>query len=178
MNQPQITLNLKDLLTEANRESDRAAALLYAANIDNRLRTMLENYLIDDPKRVKELMKRGPLSSFGLRIQFSYALGLVTDDERNDLDMIREVRNDFAHEEQGWSFAHSEVIKWCDKLRLPSLMEAAGGLNGFDLTNMRNRYALACLWLSASIQLRATEMLRIRRPIRPNYPFGQPVVRP
>ena len=68
----------------------------------------------------------GPLQSFGARIKLGQALGLYGEVTRRNLDLIRKVRNDFAHsvveENQNrrlekMSFAFHTVADRCASLK-------------------------------------------------------------
>ena len=39
----------------------------------------------------------GPLGSLSARIETAYALGLISKEERDNINLIRDIRNDFAH---------------------------------------------------------------------------------
>ena len=88
--------NWRRLVREFDGESHRGAALVAAALLDLNLEDLLRAFLIDDPSEVEYLLGTG-LQSFGARIRVCYALGLISDDESNDLRVIQSVRNYFAH---------------------------------------------------------------------------------
>jgi len=58
-----------------------------------------------------------PLGTFSARIKTARALGLITEDERHDLDILRDLRNAFAHE-VGANFAERSVRDQCRSLKL------------------------------------------------------------
>ncbi len=120
--QAKIDAQVKDLtglVEEIKTHSDRAAAIVGAAFIDERLRQYLSRFLIDKPKEVEELFGFDrPLGSFGSRIRTAYCLGLLDDDEYHDLKIIQEVRNAFAHELHGLTFADPWVANKCKDLVL------------------------------------------------------------
>jgi len=87
------------LLEEFSKETDRAAVILTSSLIENTLTTLLKNYLIQISTRNDELFD-GPtalLSNFNSKIQFTYRLGLISQKFAHDLNIIRKIRNDFAH---------------------------------------------------------------------------------
>lgn len=104
---------------EFHGESDRAAAVLGGAFMDNKLKQLICRLLIDDPKRVNPLFDvMGPFASFYARIEVSYALGLTTLEEYQDLHKIRKIRNHFAHHLDGPRFTDRSVIRWASGLHL------------------------------------------------------------
>jgi DNA-binding MltR family transcriptional regulator len=76
-------------------ESDRACAVLGAAQLDARLESLFERRLRFDQKAL--LTSMGPLSTFSARIKVSQALAWIHPDVAYDLDQIRQIRNEFAH---------------------------------------------------------------------------------
>lgn len=62
-------------------------------------------------KATKELVEgfNAPLGTFGSRIKGVYAFGLVTDDQYNDLEILRKIRNHFAHNWQGVTFERNDI---------------------------------------------------------------------
>src|SRR5689334_4681663 len=82
-------------------ESDRAFVLILAANLDEMLRMLLRNYFLDNEKEKGFLDKifenEGPLSSFSSRIRLAFALGFINQELYHDLQIVRDIRNKFAH---------------------------------------------------------------------------------
>ena len=113
---PEIEL-LGKFLSEFNKESDRGAALAAAAFLDETLLEILTNYLADVPAR-KVLLKgaNAPLGTFSSRISAAYALGLLEEHEYREINIIRQIRNKFAH---GWEEAHftdGDITSLCGQL--------------------------------------------------------------
>ena len=69
--------------------SDRACAVLAGAVVDDRLKTLLQKYLL--PSRVenedKLLGRSSPLESFSSRIELARRLNLVSEETRKSLDL-------------------------------------------------------------------------------------------
>jgi hypothetical protein len=78
--------------------ADRAAAIIAAAILEDRLTKTLIESLHKNPKITDELFKvSGALGYFGTKINLGYLIGLYSEAARKDLDNIKEIRNDFAH---------------------------------------------------------------------------------
>ena len=90
-------------LTEFQGETDRAAGMLGPAYIDYLLSEMLVSSWADEKVKFKG-------NNFGMRIKLAHAMGLIADDEAQDLDVIRQVRNVFAHEIHGSFDSEDKVI--------------------------------------------------------------------
>jgi DNA-binding MltR family transcriptional regulator len=107
-----------ELLEQLNKESDRGVALIAAAYLDATLESMLRKYLVDDAVVVDELFKHpGALSGFSARIRMAYCLGLIGPDLRHNLDIVRDIRNDFAHDIEHTSFDTDSVRDRCSNLK-------------------------------------------------------------
>ena len=76
-------------------ESDRACAVLGAALLDARLERLYDRRLRNGKEEL--LSSNGPLGAFSARIRVARALAWISEDVRYDLDQIRDIRNDFAH---------------------------------------------------------------------------------
>lgn len=95
--------------------SDRACAILGGVYLDARLLQLLKGFFVDEAAMVRDLMRR-ELQPFVTRIKLCYALGFITSSERDDLDRVREIRNDFAHKLHGLSFATPMIATRCAQL--------------------------------------------------------------
>jgi DNA-binding MltR family transcriptional regulator len=59
----------------------------------------------------------GPLASFGAKTDVAYAFELIDDDVYNDLRVIKDIRNEFAHSLATVSFASPEIVELVKKFR-------------------------------------------------------------
>jgi DNA-binding MltR family transcriptional regulator len=103
-----VTFN--EFLTEFQRETDRAAAVLAAAFADELLKALLAASFVDESKVTQAVLDRdGAAATFSARITLTYAIGLISADEADDLNRLRRIRNDFAHQLHGLSFATQRI---------------------------------------------------------------------
>ncbi|MGC4004703.1 MAG: hypothetical protein QM811_16915 [Pirellulales bacterium] len=110
--------NVEFFHEELFRESDRGCALFAGAFLDVQLVELLKLYLVVNTSIDKELFKgTSPLSTFSSRITISYYLGLVSKSLKGELDIIRKIRNEFAHELRVNSFEIETVKNRCVALR-------------------------------------------------------------
>jgi mannitol operon repressor len=110
--------DLQGFAAEFQNEGDRAAAILAAALLDERLRQLLTAYLIDDSKEVALLLdQEQSLGSFGARMRAAYCLGLLDKDLYGLLSGIKKVRNAFAHQLHGLTFESPGIANDCKVLR-------------------------------------------------------------
>lgn len=108
---------MSEFLKEFQAETDRGAALVGAALLDSRLERLLLSHMLPG-KIADDLVKGGnaPLGSFSARINATFAFGLITTKERQDLNLIRGIRNEFAHSEHGLTFADQKIVGLCSSL--------------------------------------------------------------
>lgn len=108
---------------ELTNESDRASAVLCAAFLDHELEILLRRFM-RDIKETNELFNQmQPLSTFSSKIKFAYVLGLISQEVYHDLNLIRRIRNDFAHDRRARSFTETDIASRCRSLKLPSLLK-------------------------------------------------------
>lgn len=94
--------NLEILQDELGKSySDRSCVIVAAAYIDELLGYIFKLFLSSpsSEKEDKELFSGyGPLSTFSSKIVLSYRLGLISNYEYKTLQIIRKIRNSFAHD--------------------------------------------------------------------------------
>ena len=100
----------QEFLEPFQSETDRAAALLATAMLDDKLLEILESFLTESESS-KTLLRgpRAPLGTFSSRIEAAYALGFLDDEERTELNIIRKIRNDFAHSWRTLTFTTASI---------------------------------------------------------------------
>jgi DNA-binding MltR family transcriptional regulator len=109
--------NIAAILFIMVRESERGCALAGASFLEEELASLLKGYFVNNKKYVDEIFSpSGPLDSFSSRINMSYCLGLISNVARKDLNLIRKIRNRFAHSAENVSFEDTDIKAHCDKL--------------------------------------------------------------
>ena len=107
---------------ELQNESPRAAVIIAGAFLDSQLKDLLSKFFVDDPKVVDKLLGIDrPLSSFSSHIKTAYCLGLISKNIYQDLQVIRKIRNNFAHKTHGYTFDEPEIVNWCNSLKLAKM---------------------------------------------------------
>jgi hypothetical protein len=93
--------HLKDFtvfLEQLRKESERGEVMISASVLDDLLRKTVEAFLVVGGSAEKLLTGfNAPLGSFSSRIEAAHALGLISDEEFHDANVIRKIRNEFAH---------------------------------------------------------------------------------
>jgi hypothetical protein len=108
----------------------------------------------DDIRRLFDY--EGPIGSFSARIRVAYAFNLFGPETRDDLDLIRLIRNEFAHSGRPFGFSEPLVKPVTDRLASPDWPGAAipggyltaisstGAKSSPDKGNPKTRYVCAC----------------------------------
>lgn len=96
---------------EITNETDRGSIIVTAVILENNLQKLLEKKLLPPAKKSDKLFDSpyAPLSNFSAKIDITYRLGLIPDQTRESLHLIRKIRNDFAHKRIEDGFKNSSV---------------------------------------------------------------------
>jgi DNA-binding MltR family transcriptional regulator len=102
----------KELLSKVyealSAESDRGCVIFGSALISEALEELLKSFFRQAPQDSRFIRSLfdgyAPLSTFSARIQIAYAIGLVPRALRERIELIRKLRNEFAHESGPLSF--------------------------------------------------------------------------
>ncbi len=79
-------------------DNHRGAALLLATQLEDALQFALINRLKIDHKRFNDIFGYdASMGTFDRKVRVAHAIGMITDETRLTLDVIRRVRNAFAH---------------------------------------------------------------------------------
>ncbi len=107
--EPEIQ-ELSEFLNEFNKETDRGAALNAASVLDEWLLNILKGFLADN-KSSKDLLDgfNAPLGTFSARAAAAHSLGLIQDNEFQEITIIRKIRNEFGHAWRGISFDTQKI---------------------------------------------------------------------
>ncbi len=147
------TVQLMRVYREVFGASERAGAIVIVAFIDDLL---LEAIFL----RLRELNKseqkdlvdgpRAPLSTLSAKIHFGYALFLYSAAVRDDMLILKNMRNKFAHSIAASDFNHEEVIKLCERLHFPSF--AAQNSGQPEQTNLKQRFTDTAYFIMSGLR--------------------------
>lgn len=104
-NKSAAALDWRAVWDELSKTSDRAAAIVGEAILEQSLSALISNYLVDNEEEASRLLSYpGTLSSLYGKSNLAYCLGLITQGQLDDLRAINKIRNHFAHRLHGASF--------------------------------------------------------------------------
>ena len=169
---------------EIREASPRAAAVLAVTYVESCLRFAIAARFISlSDDELKPLYNAsGPLNSFSQAIDLGFALGLFGPMIRDDLTIMRVIRNAFAHTMKPLSFDTAEFAK--EIANLQYLRTKKGKISppidgaeektlgelmdrGFVFTTNREKYVETCMMIAADIATRVDFKLRPPKPSLP-----------
>lgn len=156
---PKKKINVEEPLDKAIydallSESDRGAVLLGAALIEESLKKLLRQFMIEDSDIENHLSNQ----SASTLNKLAYGLGLTSKQELEDIDKIQKVRNQFAHELLRVKFENDDIKDFCSKLTTPDDFMT----NAIELAP-RSRFTVAVVALSVILEQRREEARRQQR---------------
>jgi hypothetical protein len=114
---------IKSFVEEFKNQTDRGAAIVASAVLDDALTHAIQSRLVPlSNRQIESLFGRmRPLSSFSAKIELGAAIGLYDQNLRRTLNMIRDVRNEFAHQMGPITFADRGIAQLVRNARPPPL---------------------------------------------------------
>ncbi|WP_242893052.1 hypothetical protein [Stenotrophomonas maltophilia] len=173
---------LEVLDAEFSGASDRAAAIVAAAVIDDALRALLEAVMVvDHPHGIDVFAPGQELGSYMGRVKIAFMLGLIDDSERVRLTLVAKIRNEFAHLAKDIGFDSPRIADRCRELAAPKelvpprLVPDAHGLERLcdfktslaDRSNPRAVFEEATMFLLYVLKGRFAQAI-VRRPRPPS----------
>lgn len=109
---------LNTFLRVSNSETDRGRVLVAASLIEEMLDEVLRGFLLENAAS-KNLFDKpnAPFSTFSAKASASRALGLISSAEFRDIELVRKVRNAFAHSVM-CSFDDNKIKDWAAALKV------------------------------------------------------------
>jgi hypothetical protein len=140
--------------------NDRGAAILIATNLENALELAITRQMMLGRKPKNLFGFNSPFGPFLFKIRVGHALRIFGDETFNNLDMIRAIRNTFAHAKKPIRFADGAVNKACALLTIPAILaplpdttepsaDQRDGLQG------RERFQLVCHSTAHNLRVRS-----------------------
>lgn len=103
---------------EVKGESARGIAIAGGSGLDHQLKNLLKSNLLHSAKDDKLFGVKQPLHDYSAKCAMAHALGLISDNEKRELEFVGKIRNKLGHEIGSGSFDVEPVRSWCMELRL------------------------------------------------------------
>jgi hypothetical protein len=163
------------MLAQLAAESDRGAALVAAAFLEERLSKLLELIWIDSPG-FQDIVRgpTAPLGSFDAKIKVCHGIGLISSPAAHQLHILRKIRNHFAHEKGASRFDESPVRDLCDRLvtTLELLIARSDGLWA-RYVRQRDRFMNAASELHSYLEVRGNRIGPIQHAPTASFDFAR-----
>lgn len=113
--------DLNSLFESLHEHDDRGIVLTLAAFAEDTLGLLLLAYMREE-KQAKELVEgfNAPFGTFSARIKAAFSLGLMLNDSYNSLEILRKIRNEFAHNWDGVSLDRQDIHARISQLTISS----------------------------------------------------------
>ena len=111
------------LLDELNAETERGVALVVTSYLDTLLGDALAVFMVDN-ESARALLSgfNAPLGTLSTKIAGCHALGIITDAEMRESNLLRRIRNEFAHQIEV-TFESARVRDLCANLTIHKKLE-------------------------------------------------------
>lgn len=115
-------IGLGDNFWDISADRDRTAAIMGAAFLEYALKKAITTHLKHDPAdpNFDYLFDsdEAPYRDFSSRIRLARAIGVISKEEQEQLDVIRHIRNTFAHSMENITFHTAAVAAYFDDLKI------------------------------------------------------------
>ena len=149
----------RTFIKEIELESDRGAGLYGSSYLEKELGLLLSKTLIlGHDKEVNLVIEKGAFGSFDNKIKMAFLLGLITNEAKEALYVIKNIRNRFAHDDGHRDFTSPEVIHEIKKLKVYATdFDFVEDITGNKIA-FRYAYTEAVFILIMSFRLRAQQI--------------------
>jgi hypothetical protein len=108
--------------------SDRVTAVMLASFVETALERLLASRMRDDlnsSQRERLFGFEGVVGTFSAKIMIAYAMKIIGPITYSDLNLIKLLRNEFAHSRRAFNFQTPEVVAVCKELKIPKLQDSS-----------------------------------------------------
>jgi DNA-binding MltR family transcriptional regulator len=107
--------DFEEYFDDVQNSHDRSAVVIVVAQIEYQLQRLLTTYLPNNDV-APFLFENGPLSGLYAKNVLAFGMGLIDKKTFDDLEIIRRIRNAFAHSPAPIKFLDGPVLTECRKL--------------------------------------------------------------
>jgi mannitol operon repressor len=151
---------LRLFLDASNAETDRGKALVSASVVEEMLTEILRAFLADSAE-TKRLFD-APLSTLSAKALMCRSLRLISAVEFRDIDLVRKVRNEFAHSVT-CSFKDQKIRDWAQKLKVGmSALDALEVGHKSRVDDPRQRFGMVTTSIVSNLYNRAHHVKDLR----------------
>jgi hypothetical protein len=125
--EPHVLMPLKKAMAVALMGAkpipDATFALTIVAAIEQALELAICTHFVvseDEGYRMFDDNEYGPISTFAAKTKTAYALGIIPKVAKDELDLLRHIRNAFAHSKEKIDFNSKAMVGACNQLAIPN----------------------------------------------------------
>jgi DNA-binding MltR family transcriptional regulator len=123
----------RPILEEIEKQTDRAAALIAVAYLEERLLAAIKSRLVNDGKTHDKIFRgSGPVSAFSAKIDLAFLLGIYDAKVQKMFHTVREIRNEFAHEPQPRDFKSQRISDLCENVSIIASFNIKNNTTGVE----------------------------------------------
>lgn len=154
---------LNSTFDEIFKQSDRASAVVSGGILEEILQRMLISFFLQH-QNVKKSMFDGltPLSTFGAKIELCYHLGLINETEYEDLKLVKNIRNTFAHSIKSINFDTDSIKDRCLQLNTLKKTNPPSGVME-NIKNIKTLFQINTTMLASLLFAKASEIAHIKQ---------------
>lgn len=125
------TTIVKDIFDDFNKftkilssENDRGAALCSGGFIEKSLEAILKAFMVDN-KSTQDIIEgfSAPIGTWSAKMKLAHSLGLIDDEMYSRLNLIRKIRNEFAHTWEVVSFEKQNIRQLLLSIPVPAMLK-------------------------------------------------------
>jgi hypothetical protein len=134
------TIETDEIIREIEKGSDRSAAIVLAAVLEERLGQLLLTIFEKEESITGRMLKgSGPLAAFSTKIDICFLMGVYAEYMRRALHTMKDVRNIFAHSPVKTTFKTQRVRDLCNNLPAPVWKSQIQSLKAKDVDELVNK---------------------------------------
>ena len=163
-------------IAEFHNGSDRVAAIMGAALLENHLIFAISAALEDNADVASLFYNQGsPFGTLSAKIVAAKAMGIVTKEIADDIDQIREIRNQFAHALLALDFENQHIVEACNLIGNHTFRRD----KRTPVTSVsRERFEVACWSIAFTLILKENELTKAKFDKKTNDLMGETTSNP
>lgn len=154
-------------------ESERAAVILAAAHLDAALEDLLRRLLAPHPGGVDPMFEGDRmLGTFSAKIGFAFRLGAIDGDFEHAIQIVRRIRNDFAHQLDQETLSTDRqrgrlllLTRWAETSILYNQIKTPQNLSGKSKEQMQFVACVVCMTVLLNLGCKKFGQLALLEPL-------------
>ena len=116
----------REIFDELEKQTDRGAAIIGASLLETRIEEALKIRLLTNKITEDLFGASSALGTFSAKINLAYSLRIYGKKTHRELNLIRKIRNEFAHFVKPLNFDSPKIANQCRELWFPKVVEING----------------------------------------------------